>query len=353
MQTEPEVLFERRGKAGVIILNRPKALNAFGLETVLAMRPRLADWAEDPTCTRVVIRANGDRAFAAGGDVRAVYDAHKEGRTEDAIEFWRQEYLLNSEIRHFPKPYIALVEGFVMGGGVGLSSHGTYQVAGDKYQFAMPEVSIGLFPDVGGTYLLPRLPGKIGTWLALTGNRVGAAEAIAFGLATHRVPYADFPALVDALGSGGEVKGTLAAFSIAPGENPLAKFVSLIDRAFAGESVEDILARLAHEAKRGGEEGAFAQKQIDTIRTKSPLSVKIALEQMQRGGAMSFNECMRTEFRIVNRVARGHDFYEGVRAIVVDKDNAPKWRPASEANRATVLAHFEPLQPPARELEVA
>lgn len=200
MQSEPEILFERKGAAGIIVLNRPKALNAFGMATVLAIRPRLKLWASDPGVSRVIIRANGDRAFAAGGDVRAVYDQHKSGKTDDAIDFWRQEYLMNSEIHHFPKPFIALIEGYVMGGGVGLSSHGAYQVAGDKYQFAMPEVSIGLFPDVGGTYLLPRLPGKIGTWLALTGSRVGAAEALAFGLATHRVAYADFPALIEEIG---------------------------------------------------------------------------------------------------------------------------------------------------------
>jgi enoyl-CoA hydratase len=349
---EPEVLFERRGKAGIIILNRPKALNAFGLETVQAIRPRLSDWAEDPTCTRVIIRANGDRAFAAGGDVRAVYDLHMAGRTDEAIDFWRQEYLMNSEIHHFPKPYIALIEGYVMGGGVGLSSHGSYQVAGDKYQFGMPEVSIGLFPDVGGTYLLPRLPGKVGTWLALTGSRIGPAEAVALGLATHRVPYADFPSLIAALADGNDVNGTLAAYSIDPGPNPLEKFLPLIDRAFAGDCIESILDNLAREAKRGGEEGEFAQKQIDTIRTKSPLSVKIALEQMLRGRNMTFNECMRTEYRIVNRVARGHDFYEGVRAIVVDKDNKPKWRPASEATEAVVLGHFEPVHPPQKELEL-
>jgi enoyl-CoA hydratase len=349
---EPEVLFERRGKAGIIILNRPKSLNAFGLETVQAIRPRLADWAEDPSCTRVIIRANGDRAFAAGGDVRAVYDLHMAGKTDEAIDFWRQEYLMNSEIHHFPKPYIALIEGYVMGGGVGLSSHGTYQVAGDKYQFAMPEVSIGLFPDVGGTYLLPRLPGKSGTWLALTGARIGAAEAIALGLVTHRVPYADFPAIIDALADGNDVEGTLDAFTVDPGDNPLAPLLPLIDRAFAGEDIETILENLKREARRSGNEGEFAQAQIDTIRTKSPLSVKIALEQMLRGGDMTFNECMRTEYRIVNRVARGHDFYEGVRAIVVDKDNKPKWRPASEATAAAVLEHFEPVHPPQKELEL-
>lgn len=350
--SEPEVLFERRGKAGIIILNRPKALNAFGLATVQAIRPRLADWAEDPGCTRVIICANGEKAFAAGGDVRAVYELHKAGKTDEAIDFWRQEYLMNSEIHHFPKPFIALIEGYVMGGGVGLSGHGSHQVAGDRYQFAMPEVSIGLFPDVGATYLLPRLPGKSGTWLALTGARIGAPEALSLGLATHRVPYADFPALIGALAEGHDVDGSLDAFSIDPGPNPIAKFLPLIDRAFAGDTIEIILDNLAREAMRGGEQGDFAQQQIDTIRTKSPLSVKIALEQMLRGGDMTFNECMRTEYPIVNRIARGHDFYEGVRAIVVDKDNKPEWRPASEADSATVLEHFEPVRPPQKELEL-
>lgn len=342
---ESEVLFERRGAAGVITLNRPQALNAFGLATVLAMRPKLAEWAVDSAITRVVIQAVGGKAFAAGGDVRSIYDLHKAGRTDEAIDFWREEYQLNSEIKRYPKPYVALIEGICMGGGVGLSLHGDFRVAGDRYLLAMPEVSIGFFPDVGATFALPRLPGNMGTYLALTGARVGPGEGVALGLATHRVPTARFPVLLDALAGGDDVNGTIAAFTVAPEPSKLAAHAGLIDRAFAGETVEAILENLDQEASGSGENATFAKAQADTIRTKSPTSLKIALEQMRLGPGLDFAGCMRAEFRIVNRVARGHDFYEGVRAVLVDKDNKPDWRPASlaEVSAASVASYFAPL----------
>jgi enoyl-CoA hydratase len=349
---EPEVLFERRGAAGIVTLNRPQALNAFTIATVRAMRPRLAEWAADPAVTRVVIRASGERAFAAGGDIRALYELHKAGRIEEAIDFWRQEYSINAEIRRFPKPYIALIDGIVMGGGVGLSVHGSHRVAGDRYIFAMPEVGIGFFPDVGATFVLPRLVGHMGSFIALTGARLGPGEAIALDLATHRVPSARMQALTDALAADADVTGTLAAFSIKPETNALGARAPMIERAFAAAGVEAILENLDREAKNQGEDHVFAKTQAAALRAHSPLSLKIALEQMRRGPMLDFAETMRTEFRIVNRVARGHDFYEGVRAAVLDKDNQPRWNPATLAavTAAEVEAHFAPLNPPAQEL---
>lgn len=342
---EAEVLFEERGAAGIITLNRPQALNAFGIATVRAMRPQLAAWATNPSITRVVIRAAGERAFAAGGDIRAIYDLHMEGRTEEAIDFWREEYLLNAEIKRYPKPYIALIEGICMGGGVGLSLHGRYRVAGDKYLFAMPEVSIGFFPDVGATHALPRLPGRLGVYLALTGARLGPGEGVALGLATHRVPSAQFPSLLEALGQGRDVAKTLAAFSMEAEANRLLPRMQLIDRAFVGVTVERVLQNLDREAQGQGDDAAFAQAQADAIRTKSPTSLKIAHEQMRLGATLDFAAAMRSEFRIVNRVARGHDFYEGVRAVLIDKDNQPRWNPATlgEVTAAQVGAYFAPL----------
>jgi len=351
---EAEVLFEERGKAGIITLNRPQALNAFGIATVRPMRPRLKEWAADPSITRVVIRAAGERAFAAGGDIRAIYDQHKAGRVEEAVDFWREEYQLNAEIHRFPKPYIALIEGICMGGGVGLSLHGKYRVAGDKYLFAMPEVSIGFFPDVGATHALPRLPGRIGVYLALTGARLGPGEGAALGLATHRVPSAQFPSLLEALGQGKDVARTLAAFSVEAETNRLLPRVPLIDRAFAGVTVERVLQNLDREAQGQGDDSAFAKAQADALRTKSPTSLKIAHEQMRLGATLDFAGAMRTEFRIVNRIARGHDFYEGVRAIIVDKDNQPRWEPASlaEVSGAQVASYFAPLAPQTEELQL-
>lgn len=349
---EDEVLFEKRGEAGIITLNRPQALNAFGIATVRAMRPQLARWAADPAITRVVIRAAGERAFAAGGDVRAVYDLHKAGRTEEAIDFWREEYQLNAEIHRYPKPYIALIEGICMGGGVGLSLHGKYRVAGDRYLFAMPEVSIGFFPDVGATHALPRLPGKSGTYLALTGARLGPGEGIGLGLATHRVSSAHLPILLEALSEDNEVEETLAAYTINAEQDKLAPRRPLIDRTFDKSSVEAILQALDREAAGSGEDAAFAKAATEAMRTKSPTSLKIALEQMLRGPRLSFAAAMRTEFRIVNRVARGHDFYEGVRTTLIDKGGAPRWNPAGlgGVNAEQVAAYFAPLGAPEEEL---
>jgi enoyl-CoA hydratase len=349
---EAEVLFEERGAAGIVTLNRPQALNAFGIATVRAMRPQLAAWAEDPSITRVVIRAAGERAFAAGGDIRAIYELHQAGRTDEAIDFWREEYLLNAEIKRYPKPYIALIEGICMGGGVGLSLHGKFRVAGDRYLFAMPEVAIGFFPDVGATHALPRLAGRCGVYLALTGARLGPGEATAFGLATHRVPSAQFPSLLEALCQGKDVEKTIAAFSIDAEANKLLPRIPLINRAFAGATVERVLQNLDREAAGQGENAVFAKAQADAIRTKSPTSLKIAHEQMRIGATLDFAAAMRTEFRIVNRVARGHDFYEGVRATIVDKDNQPRWNPASLADVSgpAIAAYFAPLAPQSKEL---
>ncbi len=345
MSGQDEVLFEERGAAGIITLNRPQALNAFGVATVRAMRPKLKEWAADSSITRVIIRAAGERAFAAGGDVRSLYELHREGRTEEAIDFWREEYQLNMEIKRYPKPYIALVEGICMGGGVGLSLHGKYRVAGDKYLFAMPEVSIGFFPDVGATHALPRLPGRVGVFLALTGARLGPGEGIALGLATHRVSSAQFPSLIEALCIDKDVAKTLAAFSVDPERSKLAPRMALIDRTFSGLTVERVLRHLDDEAAGKGEDADFARAQAETMRTKSPMSLKIAHEQMRVGATLDFAGAMRTEFRIVNRVARGHDFYEGVRAVLVDKDNQPRWNPPTlaEVSAVQVGAYFAPL----------
>ena len=182
-----DILFERRGVAGVVTLNRPQALNAVSLAMVRALAQQLVGWEGDPAITRVIVTANGGRAFSAGGDLRALYDFGRAGRHEEALEYFREEYALNAQIKRYRKPYVALIDGIVMGGGVGISVHGSHRVAGDKFSFAMPEVSIGFFPDVGGTWFLPRLPGQLGTYCALTGERLNAADGVKAGIATHRV----------------------------------------------------------------------------------------------------------------------------------------------------------------------
>ena len=340
-----EILFERRGAAGLIMLNRPAALNAVTHAMVLALRAQLDTWAGDPSITRVVIMAAGERAFSAGGDIRHLYELGRAGRHAEMLQFWRDEYPLNAAIKNYRKPYVALIDGIVMGGGVGVSLHGSHRVAGDRFSFAMPEVGIGFFPDVGATWFLPRLPGELGAYCGLTGERFNGADAVAAGLATHCIPSARFPALIEALAGTVPVDAALAAFVEEAGEGPIMARRQTIDRLFAGNSVEDILAALDREAASASADAAWAGKTAATMRTKSPLSLKLALTQVRRGKAWDFETCMRAEFRIVSRIVEGHDFYEGVRAVIVDKDNAPRWRPATlaEVGDAEIERHFAPL----------
>jgi enoyl-CoA hydratase len=286
-----------------------------------------------------VVTAAGERAFSAGGDLRRLYDLGRAGRHEEALDFWRDEYALNAAIKHYPKPYVSLIDGIVMGGGVGVSVHGSHRVAGDKFLFAMPEVGIGFFPDVGATWFLPRLPGGLGAYCALTAERLRAADAVASGVATHRVPSCRLGDLLDGLCGTVSVDALLGAFAEPAGEGPVGKLRDMIDRHFAAETVEDILAGLDGDGGEAGPTMAAA------IRAKAPLSLKIALAQVRRGRHWSFDDCMRAEFRIVSRIVRGEDFYEGVRAVIIDKDNAPRWRPASlaEVGAADVERHFAPL----------
>jgi enoyl-CoA hydratase len=338
MAGDAEVLCERRGAAGVVTLNRPQALNAITHGMVLEMRRALEAWATHPEVMRVVVTAAGERAFCSGGDIRHLYDLGQAGRHEEALRFWRDEYALNVRIKRYPKPYVSLIDGIVMGGGVGVSLHGSHRVAGERYQFAMPEVGIGFFPDVGATYALPRLPGETGTYLALTGERVRTADALALGLATHAVRSAALPEVKEALIAGEPVDETLARFRHDPMAAPLAAERETIDRCFGGADLSAILASLDEAASRGSE---FARTAAATIRSKSPPSLVVALEQMRRGRDLSFEDAMRTEFRIVSRIIEGPDFYEGVRAAVIDKDGAPRWCPASldELDAQAVVAH--------------
>jgi enoyl-CoA hydratase len=351
MTSEPEVLFERRGTAGLITLNRPRALNAVTLVMVRALRDQLDAWRNDAAVTRVVITGAGDRAFSAGGDLRQVYDLGRNGRQEEALIYWREEYALNTIIKHYPKPYIALLDGIVMGGGVGVSIHGSHRVAGDKFVFAMPEVNIGFFPDVGATWFLPRMPGQSGTYCALTGDRLRGEDGVSFGVATHRVPSDRLSELLAELCGGASVDAILSAFAVPVEQGPMAARKAAIDRLFAGNTVEEILEGLDREGAAGGTDATLAQDAAKTIRSRSPTSLKIALQQVRRGNTLSFEECMRTEFRIVSQIVYGEDFYEGVRAVIIDKDNAAQWRPSSLAGvRDTDIAHF--FAPLSNELEL-
>ena len=339
-----EILFERRGAAGIIILNRPQALNAVTFGMVVALTRQLADWEGDPAVSRVILTAAGERAFSAGGDLRALFDLGRAGRHEAALAYWRAEYALNALIKRYRKPYVSLIDGIVMGGGVGISIHGSHRVAGDGFAFAMPEVGIGFIPDVGASWFLPRLPGEFGLYCALTGERLGPADAVAAGIATQRVASARFSDLLAGLCGNVPVDALLGAFAEPSGEGPLAARRPVIDRLFASGSVEDILAALDAEALGQGADAGFARAVAASIRLKSPTSLKITLAQLRRGRHLDFAECMRSEFRIASRLLLGHDLYEGIRSVIIDKDQAPHWQPSSLAavSAAEVERYFAP-----------
>lgn len=326
-----EVLFEVRGKSGVITLNRPEALNALTLNMVRLMKPVLSDWAADEAIENVVIEGAGEKGFCAGGDIRALHDWGQAGAPE-ATGFYREEYQLNRQIKTFPKPYIALIDGITMGGGVGVSVHGSHRVATERTLFAMPETGIGLLPDVGGTYFLPRLAGQTGAWLVLTGARLRGADALVAGVATHYTDGENMDKLKAALAGGGDVEALLAAHHQTPDGASLPAQQGDIDRLFAGDSVADIGAALE---KDGGD---WAMAQLAAIKTKSPTSAAVALRQMRDGIKADFDDCMRIEMRAVTRIMALPDFYEGVRATIIEKTGAPNWSPQADIN-----AIFAPL----------
>lgn len=333
-----DVLFEVKNRAGVITLNRPKALNALTLGMVREMHPQLERWADDDRVEQVIIKAAGNKAFCAGGDIRALYDWGRAGN-EAFLTFYREEYLLNTFIKRYPKPYIALIDGIDMGGGVGVSIHGSHRVATERLTFAMPETGIGLFPDVGGTYFLPRLPGELGMFMALTGARLKAPDALYAGLATHYVPSGRLTALEEALTSTDDVEEALKGFSAEWDVSELEGLQKQIDKHFSKDSVEAILASLEKD------KSDWAAKQCAIMATKSPTSQKIAFRQMRDGAKASFEECMKIEWRMVNRIYKAPDFYEGIRAVVIDKDNQPAWQPASlkDVQEDDVNAYFATL----------
>jgi enoyl-CoA hydratase len=336
--SEPEIICERRGASGTVFLNRPQALNAITLNMVRELTRALREWEHDPAITNVVATAAPGKAFSAGGDIRLLYEQGRAGNHAAQLDFWREEYRLNRRIRLYPKPYVALVDGIVMGGGVGVSLHGSHRIAGDKFSFAMPEVGIGFFPDVGATYFLPRLPGKTGMYLALTGGRANAGDAVHLGLASAHVPSRRFDELACALRKGEAANGPVERLrnEIAPG--PIVANRALIDRCFSAPTVSEILAQLDAESS------AFAAEAAKAMRAKAPLSLAIAYRQMSIGANLSMDEAMQTEFRIVSRVCRGKDFYEGIRATILDKDFSPRWTPANieEIAGQEVDAFFAP-----------
>ncbi len=337
--------FSVRGAVGRVELNSPSTFNALTRQMCIAFREKLLEWADDPAIRAVVVSGAGDRAFCAGGDIRALYDSHMAGDSTTNMFFW-DEYRLDYAVHEFPKPYVALVDGIVMGGGVGISVHGSHRVMTERTLFAMPECGIGLFPDVGATEFLPRAPGELGMYLALTGARMKAADAIHAGIGTHYMPGAKLDALLECLSNADLTEGVesvdavVEAFAEDPGPVQIREHARVIDRCFSAPTAPGIIDALE------AEDGYFAIETADTLRTKSPTSMLVTHRQLRDGAGLDFESIMRREYRMARAILAGHDFFEGIRAAVIDKDRKPRWNPArlGDVGEADVARYFAPVE---------
>ncbi len=336
-----DILVEKRGSLGLVTLNRPQALNALNEAMIDGLQAALDAFEVDPEVRHVAVRSGGGKAFCAGGDIRLMYELGQAGRHAEALDFWRREYRLNAHIKRFPKPYIALIDGIVMGGGVGISLHGSHRLCGPNYLFAMPEVGIGFFPDVGASYALPRLEGACGMYLALTGARIRRADAIELKLATHSIRAGAEDEIIAALADGAAIDALLPGFAEDAGAPPIADLREKIDLYFLQPGLLPIIGALGLAA----EDEPFAAETLAGMMKRSPTSMALAFEQMKRGKGLSFEAAMVMEFRIVSRIVHGHDFYEGVRALIIDKDNAPRWQPPrlADLDARAIEGYFAPL----------
>ena len=319
MTTEDTLVTSRDGRVGRILLNRPRALNALDFPMIRACAAILETWREDPHVDAVVIEGAGDRAFCAGGDIRALREGQLAGDRPAVDQFFTEEYALNMTIATYPKPYIALIDGLCMGGGIGLSVHAPYRVATEHAGFAMPETAIGFFPDIGATFLLPRLPGEIGTYLGLTGLRVTGADAVHAGLATHFTPRAHLRDLSAALARDGAA--ALAAYTQTLPPFSLAGHRAAIDHCFSAATVTEIIARL--EATSAD----WAEASLKALRHVSPSALHWTLRALRRGRDLTLKQALDAEFALTRTTMAHPDFAEGVRAMVVDKDRKPTWQP--------------------------
>jgi enoyl-CoA hydratase len=326
--TEPDLIARREGFAGIIRLNRPKTINAVTLEMFRDIDKALDAFETDPNVSVILLEGAGERGLCAGGDIRALYESSQIGGDLGKI-LWREEYILNARIKKFPKPYVAFMDGIVMGGGVGLSAHSSHRVVTERTKLAMPEVGLGFFPDVGGTWLLSHAPGEIGSYFGLTGQTMNGPDAIHAGFADAVVPSSRWAALRDALTKvrpgirGDEVKALIDGFATGETAGPVAAMQSTIDRWFAFERMGDIVDALT----RDGSE--LAQATLKALGEKSPRGMVVTLKLLRLARkASSLEECLVREYRAALEVFRSDDFREGVRAAVIDKDRNPKWSPA-------------------------
>ncbi len=346
-----EVLFYEENNWGIIELNRPESLNALNLNMVRRLSSRLAKWEHSADIKGIIIRGKG-RAFCAGGDIKSLLEAVKSGNHTLVRDFFREEYSLNRQIHLFPAFYVAFLDGIVMGGGAGISIHGVYRVVTENTLFAMPETGIGFFPDVGASYFLPRLPGQTGMFLALTGSRIGAADMIYLGLATHYVQSNRHEGLAEALMNCEshemvcrEVDPIIREFTSDPGPSKLAEYRDIIDRCFGKNSVEEIVDALDNENHK------WASDIRREMLRKSPTSLKVTFRLLKEAKGLDLDSALKTEYRLSQRIVYHNDYLEGVSSIVVDKSKPPGWDPPTleMVTDEEINSFFEPL--PGGELE--
>ncbi|MEU6123647.1 enoyl-CoA hydratase/isomerase family protein [Streptomyces sp. NPDC047123] len=333
------VLLRVEGRAAHLVLNRPRALNALTHAMVRRIDEALTAWERDPAVETVVLTGAGERGLCAGGDIRSIHADVTTGDGAATRAFWRDEYRLDARIARYPKPYVAVMDGFVMGGGVGVSAHGGVRLVTEHSRVAMPETGIGFVPDVGGTYLLGLAPGGLGTHLALTGAQVTAGDALRCGLADHFVPATSLPLLIADL-SDAPVREVLARYVADAPPGPLDDERAWIDHCYAAPTVEEIVDRLRADGSRAAKEAA------ETLLSRSPTALKVTLEALRRArGLGSLEAVLDQEFRVSCAALASHDLAEGIRAQVIDKDRTPRWNPGTLAGVGgdDVARYFAPL----------
>ena len=333
------VLISVDGALGRVHLNRPEAVNSLNLDMIRLIDAGLDQLEADPAVRAIALTGEGDRALCAGGDLKTIWSSRR-SEPEKPMTFWAEEYRLDARIHRLTKPWLAVMHGICMGGGVGLCLHGRHRIVTERLKFATPEVTIGYFPDVGATWALPRAPRNIGLWIGLTGAVIGAADAIAVGLADAMVPSAAIPALLADLAAGRAPDAAIAAHSADPGPSRLIAHAGLIDAAFAGQDMAAILASLRADGSD------FATETLAALSRNSPTSLVLALHLLRAGaGSPDLETCLDREFAANALILQGDDFYEGIRAAVIDKDRNPKWHPATldAVDARTLIAGLLPL----------
>ncbi len=324
MSNENDLIINQEGAIGRIHLNRPTALNALTAPMAYKMKDQLDAWAQDDSIKAVIVDAEGDRAFCAGGDIRDLYENGKKD-PKPGQNFWREEYKLNALIHNYPKPYIAYMNGIVMGGGVGISSHGSHRIVTENTMLAMPETGIGFLPDVGGTYILSRSPGSTGLYLGMAGARMNGADAIFAGFADHYIPSDKLPSLSELLIDGANVDTAIAVLSAEAPDGTLANLQTDITEGFSGATTLECVQKITAMAEAGS---VWAAKTLKLLRRHSPIAISAAFTAISQARSFdTIEQCLNVEYRFAHRALLGTEFYEGVKAIIIDKNHTPQWQP--------------------------